>query len=293
MEHDFLRGCVRLLAGKEELIGTLNAKLATTFERKLFEAAINNLLDAYNPLRFNNYAYATRELVRHILSRLAPDTEVRACDWYKNETQNEGGITRNQRVAYAIQGGLTNDYVALELQLDSTSIRKRIKDVVGDLSKHTHIQPETFDIDPATQDAYVSESLESMRQLFEVIKDSKKAVSDALADHIDQEVLKRVIGESIDEIDEISSHHIVEDVCVELVDVLSISSSEIHLSVEGKISAELQWGSNGDVRRGDGVVFNESFPFSCTLRSTVSDPGKFPDGPQNFRVYNDDWFGET
>ena len=248
MKNDFLRGCLRLLSDKEEHIGTLHAQLETEFERNLFEAAINNLLDAYNPLRFNNFAYATRELVRHILSRLSPDAEVRACCWYKNETDREGGITRNQRVVYAIQGGLTDRYVFDVLRLDTVSVRGRIKAVVKNLSKHTHIEPETLDIETGTQDAYVSDSLESMLELFEVIEESRKAVSEALVDHIDKELVDRVISESIDEIDEVSSHHMVEEVCVEEVDVINISSSAIQLSVEGTITAELQWGPNGDVR---------------------------------------------
>lgn len=76
MGHEFLNGCIHLLSGKEVLITSLGARLKTDFEQRLFEATINNLFDAYNPLRFNNFAYATRELVRHILTRIAPDKGV-------------------------------------------------------------------------------------------------------------------------------------------------------------------------------------------------------------------------
>jgi hypothetical protein len=293
MEHEFLRGCVRLLSGKEDLIDSLNARLETEFERRLFEAAVNNLLDAYNPLRFNNFAYATRELVRHILSRLAPDPEVRACIWYKNETDRKDGVTRSQRITYSIQGGLSDKYIYDKLSIDTKSTRTRIRDVVDTLSKHTHIQPTTFDIDPNTQDIYVSETLDSLRELFDVIDDSRRAVSEALIDHIDRELFSKVISKSIDEIDEVSTHHAVEDIETEQVEVLGISSCSIDFSVQGTIAAELQWGSNGDVRRGDGVVFCESFRFSCKLSSDVRDPGNFPEGVQDFRVYNDDWYDDT
>jgi len=293
MTREFLRGCIPLLSGKQELITSLQTNLGTEFERSLFEAGINNLLDAYNPLRFNNFAYATRELVREILSRLAPKAEVLACSWYKNQTDKKDGITRNQRILYAIQGGLAENYVADKLQIDTDSIRTRIRDVIKTLNKHTHIQPETFDIDPVTQDEYVSEALEALRELFAVIAESRQSVSAALIDEIGEKLLREVITQSIGEIDEVSTHHAVEDVETEQVEVADITSCRIDLTVEGTIAAQLQWGSNGDVRRGDGVVFGESFPFTCKLSSVTSEPGSFPEGVQDLRVFNDDWFDET
>ena len=50
--------------------------LKTDFEKNLLEAAIKNLKDVGNKLRLNNFAYATRELTRHYLKRLAPDADV-------------------------------------------------------------------------------------------------------------------------------------------------------------------------------------------------------------------------
>ena len=44
------------------------------------------------------------------------------------------------------------------------------------------------------------------------------------------------------------------------------------------------------MRRGDGIALDHSFPFSCRLRSEVSNPGVFPYGPENFEVSNDDWY---
>lgn len=290
MAQEFLNGCIRLLSGKEALIGALQAKLETNFEQRLFEAAINNLLDAYNPLRFNNFAYATRELVRHILTRLAPDDEVRACAWYKNETQNLDGVTRGQRILYAIQGGLSEHYVSQTLEIDTKSIRRSIRTVVDNLSKHTHIQPETLDIDTKLQDRYVSESLESVAEFFRVIENSRSAISEGLTNHIDKEIVNRVLSQTIIEIDEVATHHTIEEVCVEEVQVVAIRSSEIRLRVGGTISAELQYGSNGDLRRGDGALLDHGFPFSCELRSDVTNPGDFADGPEDFHVSNDDWY---
>jgi len=290
MEHKFLNGCIRLLSGKEALISVLEAKLATEFEKKLFEAAINNLLDAYNPLRFNNFAYATRELVRHILFRLAPDTEVLTCGWYRNETKKDGGISRRQRIIFAIQGGLTDDYVANTLHIDTASISKKIKGVVENLSKHTHIQEDTINIDIEKQDRYVTETLKSVGELFEVVEESRQAISESLIDHIDREIVNAAISETINEIDEVATHHTIEEVLVEEVQVKSIDSTYITLTVYGTISAELQYGSDGDMRRGDGAIFYHGFPFSCILKSSVETPNDFLTEHTDLQVNNDDWY---
>jgi len=290
MGHEFLKGTVRLFSEKETLIHHVENKLDGGFESELFEAAINNLLDAYNPLRFNNFAYASRELVRHILYRLAPDDEVLNCVWYRNEMDVERGITRAQRIAYAIRGGLTEQYVQDTLCIDTVTTQKKIKQVVTNLSKHTHIEPDTFDIGPEKQDEYVSEALQSVADFFDIIRESRNGLSEALVDQIDAELLTRVVSETVYEIDEVASHYNIDEVYIGEIEVDSISSSEIHLEVFGSIGAELQYGSDGDMRRGDGFRTRQSFPFSCSLRSPVTEPGEFPDGPENFSVSNDEFW---
>jgi hypothetical protein len=290
MEHQFLNGCIRLLSGKETLISALEAKLATEFEKKLFEAAINNLLDAYNPLRFNNFAYATRELVRHILSRLAPKDEVLACEWYRNETETEGGISRRQRIVFAIRGGLTDNYVANTLQIDTVPTTKEIIGVVNNLSKHTHIEEITIDIDIEKQDEYVTETLESVSKLFEVVERSRQAISESLIDHIGQEVMRAAISTTIIEIDELATHHTIEEVLVEEVHVKSIDSNHITFTVYGTISVDLLYGSEADREKGNGATMYSSFPFSCILQSSVVVPDVFHSEDTDLQVNTDEWY---
>ena len=78
--------------------------LETDFEKDLLEAALTNLNDAGNKLRLNNFAYAARELTRHYLQRLAPDSEVLNVPWFKpNDPEKPKAITRDQRIRYAIR----------------------------------------------------------------------------------------------------------------------------------------------------------------------------------------------
>lgn len=53
----------------------INSVLLDGFEKELLNSAFINLLTP-NALRLNNFAYALRELTRHVLHRLAPDNEL-------------------------------------------------------------------------------------------------------------------------------------------------------------------------------------------------------------------------
>ena len=89
--------------------------LNSDFQIELFKATIQNLNDKTNKLQLNNYAYSMRELSRHFLKSLAPDIDVIACSWYRNETEKKDEISRGERIKYAIQGGLDNNFVNNEI----------------------------------------------------------------------------------------------------------------------------------------------------------------------------------
>lgn len=69
--------------------------MKTSFEKDLLEAALKNLEDGKSKLRLNNFAYSARELTRHYLKRLAPDTEsrCRGIVAHPRYTENQGVTT--------------------------------------------------------------------------------------------------------------------------------------------------------------------------------------------------------
>lgn len=127
-------------------IDRIRPALAKGFESDVFEAAMRNLSDLANPLRFNNFSYAARETVRHVLYRMAPDPHVMACCWYRKERGQQGGVTRRQRAYYAVQGGLSDEFVKQSLDLDTDEMISTLLERIDSLSKFTHIQlqPECF-----------------------------------------------------------------------------------------------------------------------------------------------------
>lgn len=118
----------------------IEKRLSGDFEHDLFDAALYNLNDVHNKLRFNNFAYSLRELTRHILARLAPDKNVLNTAWFMPVApERPKQITRKQRMKYAIQGGLLDDYVADTLGIDVDEIGGKVNDSIDLLSKYSTV----------------------------------------------------------------------------------------------------------------------------------------------------------
>lgn len=268
----------------------IEKRLDNGFEKRLFQAAFANLKDQTNPLRFNNFSYATRELVRHILARHAPDKEVLECSWYKEETGKKNGISRRQRLYYAVQGGLSDEYVAQDLGIDISTVHTALRDALDNLSKHTHIEEATFDISDAEIQLFVDETLSAIVGLFKVIEEYHNSLISELWKHLDNSVVNAALCETILSIDELSSHHSIEEVYTDKVIITGIDSHFVRFEAHGTISCELQWGSNSDLRRGDGAILDESFPFCCELWSPVDDPQNVQTDENAVRVDTSSWW---
>lgn len=269
---------------------TINSALKEGFERQLYEASLRNLGDHANPLRINNFAYSMRELVRHVLGRLGPDEQVRRCSWFALEDSAKPEmITRKQRAVYAIQGGLSDEYVREVLGVDANAMHSTLANVIKRLSKFTHIEEKVFDLPAAEVDATSKDMEDAVVALIEAISECRRKVVSSLWEHIDQAVVFEAIRETILSIDEIATHHCIDAVYIDEVEVVEIHARGIHFKATGSIDAELQWGSNSDVKNDMGAVMSDSFPFECELHSTTEDPEAVEIDPDGLRVDTGSW----
>lgn len=265
----------------------IRAKLENSFEKDLFEAALENFNATGNKLRFNNFAYTLRELTRVFLARLSPESDIKKCKWYKNDSGDPAKITRGERVKYAIQGGLNNNYVINQLDIDVLDINRQFKEIISLLSKFTHIGSTTFNIDDETASDYKKRALETLLEFFELIEQSRNKVVTRLESEIDNHVFSAAISETHSEIDEVASSHYIDGVYVEYHEVIRIDSEKIHLFVEGQFEATLEYGS-----KHDGCSLHHSFPFECKFTCKVDSPYKIFESCQELKVDNSSWYGE-
>ena len=260
------------------------------FERELLNAAFTNL-NVPNPLRFNNFAYSLRELLRHVLHRLSPDGEVSQCDWFKPDPTSSTGYTRQHRLKYAIQGGLSDFYVTKKLEMEEIDeVVKELLSIIKLLSSYTHIESHTFDISESEVERLSTECLEATLGFVEKISEARNQVLGMLIDEIDSSLLERIISESVTEIMELSTHQFIEDIYHDGAHVESIGPKSLTLRVTGNLDCELQYGSGSDLRKGDGVVISTSFPFGGTIDVKFKAPLGSVMEVDNLNVDTSSWY---
>ena len=245
--------------------------IKTSFEQDLCEAAFDNL-QTKSKLRFNNFAYSIRELSRHILHRLAPSDDVQRCSWYK-PTKNEKGvivITRADRINYAIYGGFDNNALsAMGLNGYIENARKNLLASIDSLSKYTHINKDTFDVSDSETNELVNNVIDSFNGFVDCMNDIRQQVVSRLDAEINQEILSATIYETYSDIDILSTHSSIENYCIDSIIVDDITSQEVVLKVLGSVDVRLQYGSDGDQKRGDGYVTNMDIPYEASVSADI------------------------
>lgn len=274
------------------MIAQIKDRLNTGFEQELFSASLENLENSDNPLCLNNFAYSMRELIRHILNRLAPDKNVLQCSWYTNETDKKNGITRSQRAYYAVQGGLSDQYIENTLEIEVKEIHKKLIYAINQLSKFTHIEEDTFNISFEDINKYSNETIKSIFDFLMLIDVCRNEIIEHLFKHIDEAAIDEVLKETIESLAVLASHHYIDEVYTDTIEIYAIDHETIFFKAIGEIGCELQWGSNGDIRRGDGHIARRTFSFDCELKSPVEEPDAVESVEDSLRVDTGDMYGD-
>ena len=273
-------------------IDDLRPHLLDNFQRQLLDASARGLLDEDNPLRLNHFSASFRELVRHVFDKLAPDVDVKLCSWFVPDPTSQTGVTRGHRASYVLHGGLSLDYATHTLGVDVEGERKALVKAVDKLSKFTHVNPSTFGLPSDEVTRYVDSACEALRDLLVSAQMARETLGSSLEAQIHNQVVMAAISETILSVDEIATHHSVDEVYVDQVKVIRVGSAFVEFMAVGSVGVELQWGSNSDVGRGDGAVGSESFPMTCQLESSVDDPENVSAVEDTLCVDTSSWYGE-
>lgn len=240
--------------------------LKTEFEESLFNASIAYLNHVNDPLRFNSFSYSMREIYRHVLARLSPEEEIINCSWFKPETDN-GKSTRKQKLKYAVQGGLGDDYVIDELGIDIDEFWKPIGKSQDLLSKYTHINENTFNISSEDCEKNSDEVLCSLLSIFTLISGTREEIYSRIYEHINEELISNFAYTAMEGIDILSNNSYVEDFEIGDYKILDINSMTIYIEAMGIANVSLNYGSGEDE-----TELNTDFPFNLTCSSSVENP---------------------
>lgn len=257
----------------EKYIRQLNSFLKDDFEKDLFQAAIKNLSAEYHSLTFNNFAYAMRELIRHLLHRSAPDEEICKCSWFKYDPTSKSGITRRQRLQYMIHGGL-GDYLLKKMELEQI-INHACNNLLSQqktLDSFTHIGPETFAISLEKTEQLAQECIAAVIRIISSIDQIKNAVFQKIENTLDDHLLESTIFESFEEIEVLARRASIEQLYAEGFEEIKILSNKVIFTVVGTANCYFEYGSRKEWQEGDGTVLNPSFPFQAKVSVMIEKP---------------------
>lgn len=249
----------------------LRAKAIDSFSTQAIHGAQRALADVENPLRLNFFSTAMRILFEHMMDTLSPVDQVTRYSWFKPERDN-GSPTRWQRIVFAIQGGLSDSFVNQELKVDPLPLRKRLLAAVDELSKHVHGRENTLIVEEAAQNATAGATIAAMAAFLDAVHDCRAAVLSPIEDALDDTAVDALLSDALGEVDELASHHSLNEVYVHRIAVHAIGADFITYRAIGSVSVTLQWGSNSDLRRGDGAESDQSFPFFCDMELPLDEP---------------------
>lgn len=272
----------------ENALEALEDLAVDDFSRRVIQGAVRVLADRENPLRLNLFATASRMLLEHLMGTLAPTGEVEKCWWYALQPDTDKP-TRAQRIRYCLRGGLPDEFVRDELGIDPRPLEASLVRAYSQLSKHVHGRAETVAEDEAKQDAEANEIVIAIGAFLSGYRDARAQLLDPLAESLDSGAVDALLSETILSVDELASHHSVEDIYVHETKVESIGAEWVRYRATGSVDVVLQWGSNSDLRNGDGAESEQTFPFVCTFDVPVERPHDIEDAEVEWGVDTSSW----
>ena len=273
--------CKCLSSAKEHLIEPdvkhriMNA-LPDDFSRMLFEGALRVAADAGNPVRGNLYAASIRELMTYCLHHFAPEDDVRAAPWF---VQCKGtNITRKQRIRYATQRGLRDDFME-SVGIDVKEFQKTLGALYSELSKKTHLCLERILNEEDDVREFVDESCYVLDGFLGAYKNNLKQIKEKLADGVYRELIMRTLPE----IDILSGRgYEINSLIFSKFDI-ELNSADIVIFAEGDLSVTLHYGS-----RDDAAEIEHSFPFSIRCTASTNTPQDVT--IKDYNIDDDGWF---
>ena len=240
--------------------------------RTILDGVTASFGDESNPLRFSNTATGLRELLREFFEFIAPDNSIKQCAWFKPDLTSRTGVTRRHRTLFSVYSYVDPAHFPLPLVGRVDDLANQIGKDVDQLSRLTHITSKTLSIPLEAATQLFESTLNLFLLLFEEIEKAREHLDDLLEIELQEALSELFSSEFFDELDILSTHtrpQFAEDVEVE---VDEIGKDTISFTGTGSILCQLQYGSDGDCRRGDGLEFEDSYPFKFSGEAVTQNP---------------------
>lgn len=252
--------------------------------RTLLDGAVISFNETHNPARFINTGNLLRELLRELLAAISPNEKIKLCKWFAPDPTSRTGITRRHRTLFAVYSYLDSAYFPVRFVAEIDALAAAIREHVKELSSFAHPTAATVATPEATAAASFNAALTLFLSLFNAIEEGRAHVLDALRIDLQEHLAELFTNELLNELDTLSSHTRPQDADGIVVGIVEINEEAIRFAGAGRVYCDLQYGSDGDCRRGDGVEWKESFPFTFSGEAPVSDPRDVSVNPADVSV---------
>lgn len=267
----------------------LAALVEDDYSKKAILGAQHAFDDTGNPLRASFLATAIRILVENALHSRSPDDQLKQCSWYQPDPNTCGKPTRAQRAFYAVHGGLPKSTAMEILGIDLDIMKKQLVAAVDKMGRNIHKPDEKIIAEKSEQDQFADEIFNAAIEFFSSIKGFREEICNKMSSEIHDAAMDAFISETIMAVDELATHHCIDEVYVDHIRVKSIDADTVSFSASGTIGVILQWGSNSDRRKGDGMEIEQSFPFTCEFKAPVDQLHQFEESDEPPLVDTREW----
>ncbi|HBA2891256.1 TPA: hypothetical protein J6O66_004413 [Escherichia coli] len=269
-----------------DFVNDFMSHLETDFEKELFTACLRNYASHGNPLRFHNFAFSIRELIKHIIEKKSPNDKLLQASWYKREHEHYE-ISRRQRLKYCSQAKISDAYLGEEFLEESNERIDEMLKLYFFLNKYTHITEKYMHPSPQEFFLKAKQILQIATEILNGIHICRDELIRTLEDKIRNAVIDTAVSSMPENLVTIANHAYVNYTEVEEFGITSIDDEYINIYASGTVYVTQEYGS-----RNDGVSLEESYPFTLHMASHLDSPETFEVISEALEVDTSSWYDD-
>ena len=261
----------------------LTEVLPDAFAKVLLDGSLRVASDTENQVRGNLFAAGMRELLTYCLHLFAPDDDVRETPWFE-QAEDTNGVTRRQRIRYATQRGLSDDFMK-SAGIDIAELQNALHDAFKALNQATHVRPgRTIHANEDVQDI-VSKTSAALEDFLRTYESNREQLREKLASDVYRAIMGEFIERTFYTIDIIAGTGYEVDPMLTLEEVIieDLTATDISIRVFGEAPVTLHY-SRGD----DGANIRHDFAFWMQFTASAEAPRDL--SLVDYHVDNSSWF---
>ncbi|EFF1838568.1 hypothetical protein MTR54_20025 [Escherichia coli] len=269
-----------------DFVNDFMSHLEADFEKELFTACLRNYASHGNPLRFHNFAFSIRELIKNIIEKKSPNDKLLQASWYKREHEHYE-ISRRQRLKYCSQAKISDAYLGEEFLEESNERIDEMLKLYFFLNKYTHITEKYMHPSPQEFFLKAKQILQIATEILNGIHICRDELIRTLEDKIRNAVIDTAVSSMPENLVTIANHAYVDYTEVEEFGITSIDDEYINIYASGTVYVTQEYGS-----RNDGVSLEESYPFTLHMASHLDSPETFEVISEALEVDTSSWYDD-